>query len=91
MGGSSEGTKRSVECSLVKGKPANLTRLPDTRRHWRVTSDQYRHQQLRIVLNRILGQFASTSIGVVSGHELEGLVAEKDGEGELQDHHPLIE
>jgi len=30
-------------------------------------------------------------IGVVSGHELEGLVAEKDGEGELQDHHPLIE
>jgi len=30
-------------------------------------------------------------ISVVPGNELEGLVAKKDGEGELQDNHPLIE
>jgi len=30
-------------------------------------------------------------ISVVPGNELEGLVTEKDGQGELEDNHPLIE
>ena len=34
---------------------------------------------------------AFLTISVVPGNELEGLVAEKDGDGELQDHHPLFE
>lgn len=38
-----------------------------------------------------LDWFSFLTISVVPGNELEGLVAEKDREGELQDNHPLIE
>ena len=31
------------------------------------------------------------TVGVVPGDELEGLVEQQDGHGELQHHHPLIE
>ena len=51
----------------------------------------YQCETLAPVGEKVLNRFSFLTIGVVSGHELEGLVAEKDGEGELQDHHPLIE
>ena len=50
----------------------------------------YQCKTLTPVGEKALGTSFLT-ISVVPGNELEGLVTEKDGEGELQDHHPLIE
>ena len=50
----------------------------------------YQCKPLTPVGEKALGTSFLT-ISVVPGHELEGLVTEKDGKGELQDHHPLIE
>ena len=51
----------------------------------------YQCETLAPVGEKVLNRFAFLTIGVVSGHELEGLVHQQHGQRELQHHDPLVQ